>query len=486
MPKRHLPYFFLFCATIFSTPFFVGAQVVITEIMYDAEGADTGHEWIEIYNTGGESVDIKNWKFFEADTNHGLVSIAGGTSIPAGGYAIIADNGTQFLTDFPSFSGVVFDSSFSLKNDGGEVIAIRNDALENVDILTYNPALGAGGDGMTLQKNGNAWTALSATPGAGGSAATPETSNTTTTTTETESSSSATAPSSNRNFPVEPQIYANAGSDRTVQAGADVVFEGQAFGIEKKPLPNARFIWNFGDGGTKEGQSVLYHYAYPGEYIVVLDVASGKFSASDRARVRVIPTSISISAVSIDTNPFIELSNTSQTELDISWWRLRAGENHFTIPKNTFIPSKSSIRFAASITGLAMTSFSDVTLLYPNGELAYRYGTEVIDMSPVVPIKEESILAYTASPDTHVTKESASTRDREESDPSEEVIDNTSSALTASVSAFPEMAGEASLTKWLLSLFGVTFAGVVGVIFMRRKEEAMEGLVNADEITILD
>ena len=220
-------------------------------------------------------------------------------------------------------------------------------------------------------------------------------------TSEQETSTTNTSNTNSNNvssgFPVEPQIYANAGSDKTVQAGADVLFEGQALGIEKKPLPNARFIWSFGDGGTKEGQNVLHHYSYPGEYIVVLDIASGKFSASDRARVRVIPASISISAVGVGTNPFIELSNTSQTELDISWWRLSAGEHYFTIPKNTFIPPESPIRFVASVTGLPSTSGSDVALLYPNGELAYRYGTEAIDASPVAKSVEERVSTQSAS-----------------------------------------------------------------------------------------
>ena len=69
--------------------------------------------------------------------------------------------------------------------------------------------------------------------------------------------------------------------------------------------------------------------------------------------------------------------------------------------------------------------------------------------------------------------------------PYEEASD-TPLALTAGALMPLEATQESSLTKWLLALFGVTFTGVAGVIFIRRKEETTEGLISANEITILD
>ncbi|MCG2698987.1 PKD domain-containing protein, partial [Candidatus Parcubacteria bacterium] len=83
-------------------------------------------------------------------------------------------------------------------------------------------------------------------------------------------------------WPVEPQIFANAGSDKTAIAGADVYFSGKALGLKKEPLESARYLWNFGDGAISEGQNVKHVYKYPGEYIVILDISSGKYSASGR------------------------------------------------------------------------------------------------------------------------------------------------------------------------------------------------------------
>ena len=46
----------------FAVPSLVSAGVEIREIMYDVSGADTGREWIEIINTGGEPVDAATLK----------------------------------------------------------------------------------------------------------------------------------------------------------------------------------------------------------------------------------------------------------------------------------------------------------------------------------------------------------------------------------------------------------------------------------------
>ena len=48
------------------------SALVISEIMYDPQGSDTDREWIEVLNDTQSSIDMTGWKFFEANTNHGL------------------------------------------------------------------------------------------------------------------------------------------------------------------------------------------------------------------------------------------------------------------------------------------------------------------------------------------------------------------------------------------------------------------------------
>lgn len=138
--------------------------VVINEIMYDLPGADDGREWIELRNNGTTSVDIADWRLSENDTKH-LLKIKQGTStLSVGGYAIIANDSTKFLEDNAGFSGPLFDSAFSLGNEG-EPIALKNGGLV-IDSVTYASSTGANGDGMSLQRVDGGWYAAPPTPGA--------------------------------------------------------------------------------------------------------------------------------------------------------------------------------------------------------------------------------------------------------------------------------------------------------------------------------
>jgi inhibitor of cysteine peptidase len=135
-------------------PAMVSAQsdVKINEIMYDLPGADADLEWIELYNNDTTAINITGWKFYEADTNHRLILVQGSMVIPAGGYAIIADNATAFLNVHPECKCTVMDSTFSLRNSD-EYIALKNATLVLVDEVTYNSSWGADGNGKTLERN---------------------------------------------------------------------------------------------------------------------------------------------------------------------------------------------------------------------------------------------------------------------------------------------------------------------------------------------
>ncbi|HDO23626.1 MAG TPA: lamin tail domain-containing protein, partial [bacterium] len=152
---------------VFFAPFFAKGSVVINEIMYNLDGADKGREWVEIFNSGSAPIDLSGWKFFENKTNH-KIKLAGGEEnfiIPVGGYAVLADRPKKFLSDWPNFSGTIFDTAFSLKNSG-EPLALRDSGLNDVDSVFYNSDWGGDGDGSSLQKIGGKWVGARPTPGA--------------------------------------------------------------------------------------------------------------------------------------------------------------------------------------------------------------------------------------------------------------------------------------------------------------------------------
>lgn len=130
------------------------AEVLFNEIMYDVNGSDTGHEWIEIANTGSASLNLTFWKLYEQGTNHNLNLITGSSTLPAGEFAVIADDAAVFQQDNPAFSGHLFDSIFSLSNSG-EYLALYNGS-SFVSNVTYSNSWG-GGNSYSLERFNDLW-----------------------------------------------------------------------------------------------------------------------------------------------------------------------------------------------------------------------------------------------------------------------------------------------------------------------------------------
>lgn len=338
------------------------AAIFISEIMYDPQGADTGHEWVEIVNDGNASVDLAQSKFVEGGSNHGLVSLQGGTDLLSGAYAIIADNAQTFLSDHAGFSGIVLDSSFSLNNTVGETIAFKIPD-GTIDTVVYTSDMGGSGDGNSLQKINGSWHGAPPTLGTvntGVVSAPSQESSTNTAQTNTNSIAAS--------FPVEPQIIADAGAaTRIVSTGAPLTFTGRVFGIKKEPIENARMVWSFGDGGRAEGASVVHTYYYPGDYIAVLDAASGYYSASDRVAVHVVAPLLTLRTGGDLARSFVAIENRGSDEVDLSIWQIKSNDKIFILPQNTILGARKTLTLASEVTGLSTPAGSIVSLHFPNG-----------------------------------------------------------------------------------------------------------------------
>ncbi|PIT90956.1 hypothetical protein COU17_03320 [Candidatus Kaiserbacteria bacterium CG10_big_fil_rev_8_21_14_0_10_49_17] len=452
--------------TLFFLPITAHAQILFSEIMYDLEGSDAGREWVEIVNTGATSVSLSGWRFFEADTNHKLTIVQGDETLASGDYAVLADDATAFLAENAEYSGTLFDSSFSLKNTG-EYLAIRDSELVDQDSLTYNSDWGAGGDGNTLSRSAsNSWEAGAPTPGSGvvsidsGDPQSPSTSE--------ETVTNDTRTNIHQTTPYRKQtIFADAGEDRVVSVGADVEYEGEAFGLTGEALEGARFLWNFGNGRIAEGKSILHHYEYPGEYVVVLSVSSGEYSASDRMLVHAREARIEIAVADGE----IVLSNTDTRELDLSFWMVRAGGATFQLPKNTYLLKGAQLTLARSLTKLPLSSAA--FLLYPNGMLAATTesstapepvtGTTSAPIAvteartPVKALSGKSIVGATAP-----VGESAIKR----------TLEPEAQATSAARIVAEDTGGE--MYKWLLALAGIIGIAVAGMLFASRSKDEWE------------
>lgn len=454
---------------LLATPIFTFASVTITEIMYDPKDTDAsaGGEWIEVQNTDSLATDLTKWIFFENDTNHGITA-DGALEIPPGGYAVISRDLIAFKNYFTGFSGLLFKASFSL-NDG-EKLAMKSSKeapVTDANSVTYTSEWGAKNDGNSLQKDSSGkWIATLPTPGVG-ALENSQNNNTTATSTSTVAASGTTS-ANNSSWPVEAQIFANAGPDKVVTVGGDSVFEGKALGIEKKPIDNARFIWNFGDGTTKEGKSVLHSYKYPGEYIVILDVSSGYFSASDRVMVRAEKSKIIISSVGDGKNNFIELSNPSNYETDISEWIFRSGTTTFILPARTFIGGNKKLIFASDITRINPQKRERVELLYPNGSLATFYQSS----EPPKSLNQEVNLNSNRVVTPAVTESTVKSEDIN--------LDQTASAIGPTIaqnSVLPSY-------KWIFGVMAVALVSIIGVSLIPKVKN--ENVLRASDFKIIE
>jgi hypothetical protein len=460
---------------LFFIPLFTSAQVYFSEIMYDPKDADasSGGEWFEVQNTGSVSVDLTKLFFFENDTNHGITAV-GASEIPPGGYAVISKDPAVFKSYFTNFSGLLFKSSFSL-NDG-EKLAIKNnkeDVVTNDNSVEYTSALGAKNDGNSLQKNSSGgWVFATPTPGAGMASA-GSASNVNTNNEAVEQSSVFTTNNIVSSFPVEPQMIVEAGSSKTTVAGALITFDGIALGLKKEPLENARYTWSLGDGILKDGKKITHTYRYPGEYIAVLEVSSGYFSGSDRLKVSVIKPEIVISKIGDATDYFIEVTNNSKHELDLSGWILKSQNEQFFIPKNTIIIPQGKIIFSSLTTRLSFKQNDKPSLLYPSGATAATFG----DSAVAEVIKEEvNELSNTNAP--------AVVKEGEEKGFSNKNLAASVALASSGGGGEPLKQNQTFPVKWLLSVGVLSALAIFGVMFNARGVSGEKAELSADDFEI--
>lgn len=347
-------------------PVYTRAQIIFTEIMYDTEGTDTGREWIEVQNVGSTTIDFSTWKLFEANTNHKITPVSDPLLLSQG-FAIIVDNVDKFKADNPQFSGQVFDSTFSLSNDG-ETIVLRDEALADSDLATYSPAGGGQGDGTTFQMSGGGWiTALpslgtqtvatesfhpsvdaqinTGTGGASTSQSNIDTGNDNINTNDAysahESQSVATISKD-----VE-ELSVTAGRPRLGFVGAPLSFEAKIKTIKNNTECSLTGLWAMGDGAQHGGSSILHTYQFPGDYIVILNVGCGGLSAVSKIKVKIIEPNISLG---FDLDGYAEIKNLSNFELNIGSWIFESEKVRFILPKDTLIDRHSSIKLAGATT----------------------------------------------------------------------------------------------------------------------------------------
>jgi len=493
MPKKLI----LFIVVAFFSSFGLAhAQIVINEIQV----LPTGEKFLELYNIGDSSVDLTNWqikKKTQSGTESVLVSQARleNKSISAGGYFLIANENNY------TGQGVV-NASWPPSNTG---VASNNTVfLYQEDILIDKFGWGEASDcqspcppnpttGQSLQKNSNSWITDIPTPraantqstppppqapapssGGGGGGPTPAPSSTATTTTK----------------PPEPQkIRAQIVAKTLAFAGQPASFEGLAYGTNGEKLFNGRYFWNFGDGSSREiknseSPKFTHTYFYPGDYTVSLEFFTNYYGdipdAITQVSVRVVSADIVISNVGNEADFFIELSNNTAYDTDISRWTLSGFNRLFSFPKNTILGSKKKVIFSSRVTGFMLSDKESLKLLDSQSQTVFNYGESLISAPIVIPVQERVV----AVARTNKSLRAAPRIIEKEPVVIEQVVSGniTASIISSEVDETDENGAENSYIP--IIVFGALLVLSAGAVYFIRQERAP--LNEGDDFELLD
>jgi hypothetical protein len=134
-----------------AAPNIAGAGVVINEIHYNPDVETQLVDFVELFNSSTQPIDVSGWKF----TNGITFVFPAGTTIGAGQYLVLAQNSGQFQS---KFGFAPFGQFVGTLSTNGEKVALANAANKTVDEVDY-------GAGFPWPTVGDPLT----TPGTGGS-----------------------------------------------------------------------------------------------------------------------------------------------------------------------------------------------------------------------------------------------------------------------------------------------------------------------------
>lgn len=121
------------CAWAFSAPLRAGVR--INEFVYDAAGADTGNEWVELYNAGSSTVSLEGWTL-EADNNAfpGTAKARLCGSIAPESYYLIKEDAATISTSTVAdlVSGTMALGNASSKADGLQLLDGDGNVMDRV------------------------------------------------------------------------------------------------------------------------------------------------------------------------------------------------------------------------------------------------------------------------------------------------------------------------------------------------------------------
>ena len=337
-------------------PASVFADVRINEVAWMGTLVSSNDEWIELYNTGSNEIDLSGWVLTAAD---GSPDILLDGSISSGGYFLLE------RTDDLSAAGVTADMIYSgALSNSGELLSLKNAQGSVANVVNHAEGW-QGGDNIlkeTMQFDGSGWITASSTPGAANIASG----------NSEEGSSGGTVGENNEESESSNVLYDEDGDivnrftlsleiDPVVVAGVPMDFDVRVF---KDGVRQYKGIhsWSFGDGGFVQNQhrysrdNIVKKYTYenPGTYVAVFQYRTSivKRDPDIEHRVYVHVTDHAVHIKDIIPWKSITLENNTTHEIDLAGWSLSRLGEQYIFPPNTIMLPKSTLTVSQKLLGV--------------------------------------------------------------------------------------------------------------------------------------
>lgn len=379
------------------------ASVIINEIQL----LPTDARFIELYNNSNSEIDLTGYYIQrKTETGTSFSSLVSSTyfenkKIAGNEYFLISRSAMQGSDIVVSNMTLTESNVIQIKNPEGEVVdkICWGDVSDCTELKASNPA-----EGKSISRQSNSLVISIPTPGKVNSTSTTEDQ-----TENTSNQSENTGSSSNTNTTSSSSASANKIEEKRIQTkisaksfgfvGLVNNLEASVTGREGETLFYGRYFWNFGDGSSKEmkvntGGSATHTYFYPGEYRVILEYYINDYGeipdATDEIILKIIPADVLISSVGDEKDFFIELTNNTANEVDISKWMLVSNDKRFVFPKNSKIASKKKIILSPFVTGFNILDKSNLKLVNADWKTVFDYGLSITPPPALALVKNVS------------------------------------------------------------------------------------------------
>lgn len=449
----------------------VFASIVINEVQTRGTGAND--EFIELFNSGTTTVDLTDWYINKISSTGNETTFVSASrlkdkSILANSYFIIGRDG-----EYQGSTDATWANSYSLSDQENSLVLYN--PLSKVEQVSWSSIL----EGQTFQRQSDStWQSLSpGTPKANNviynssnGASTPTTSEATT--------------SSASNTPVK------------LEAKTKIVYVNPVF--PKIPVefraetnsPNSTFygkyVWNFGDGvGVEtrpfESTIVRHVFYYEGDYLVTLQYFENQYqqkpTSTDRTLVRVVPANIFISNIGPIDDFFIEIMNSTDTEVDLSGWRIKTESKIFIFPLNTILSSGKKIIIPPQVSGFDFNDRGHLAL-YNNQDLEiFRYLEKI---NPEVALRVASTKTESKTTITNISNENNG-----------EIVENPDNNgeepnIPQQALSVDSMEAPDSSFVYVLGLFLFLIISGGGLYFIRARSRTATQMTPGDDFEIID